>query len=161
MRTSIEELTVLELLSEMEGGAHGSPGAGSAAAVALALAAACASKALVVSLSERGPDAGLESARSRLSSMIRAALRAAMGDADAFGAYIKSHSPAARGHLLDEESRQRHLTLDLLSLLGDIEAAVSPSMRGDLLAARELARSALAIVGENRRETAVKGSTPS
>ena len=153
MQTAIEKLTVLELLSQMEGHEHGSPGAGSAAAVALALAAACASKAIGVSMIEGASGPLITSARSQLSSLMRIALRAAMGDANAFAEYLETHSPESLDRLLDEESRQRHLTLNLLSMLSNVEASISPSMNGDLLAARQLANATLAIVGENRRET--------
>jgi formiminotetrahydrofolate cyclodeaminase len=153
MHTPIEKLTVSELLSQLEGDAHGSPGAGSAAAVALALAAACASKALAVSQRERGSSAPLTDARSHLSSLIRIALRAAMGDANAFAEYLETQSPESVDRLLNEQSRQKHMTLSLLSVLEDLEQSISPSMKGDWLAARELANAALAIVGENWRET--------
>lgn len=85
--------------------------------------------------------------------MIRIALQAATGDPNGFAYYLKTHSLDSLDQLLDEGSRQRHLTLSVLSVLGDIEAKIAPSMRGDLLDARELTRPALAIVGENWRET--------
>jgi formiminotetrahydrofolate cyclodeaminase len=153
MRSAIEKMTLADFLSQMAGDEHGSPGAGSAAAVALALAAACASKAIAVSAVERGSSAFLSSARTHLSSLMRIALRAAMGDANAFAEYLETHDHESLDRLLDQESRQRHLTLSLLSILGEVEELVSTSMRGDIFAARKLANATLAIVGENRRET--------
>lgn len=138
----------------MESGGHGSPGAGSAGAIALALAAACGSKAITISLARGTPDPELESARADLSALARAALGAAMGDATAFAAYLEERSREALQRLIDEEARLRHLTAHMLAVVGRLEQRISPVMKGDWLAARELARAASAIAGENLTETA-------
>jgi formiminotetrahydrofolate cyclodeaminase len=139
-------------ITELICGNSVAPGAGAAGALTLALAAACGGKAVSISL-KHSDDARLHQALNRFQDLCRCALRGADDDAEAFANWVRHRNADATDELIESEEKAAHLINALLVTIRDVEPFISPSMVGDLIAAKALARAARTIQITNEAET--------
>jgi hypothetical protein len=149
--TSMADLRISEFVESISSDKI-SPGAGAAGAVALALGAACAQKAVSISLKHSPHDPRLAMALAGLEKVRRFALQDADADSQEFADFIRHKSASGATELVETGEAMARLIDALLTIIGDAEPHVRPSMKGDLIAARSLAAAARTIQSTNEAE---------
>jgi len=136
-RPAFGDRTLRDVLTALASDAA-SPGSGAAAAATLAFAAACAGKALAISRKHRPADDAMTLAEGRLAGLVTRALERADADSALFEKFIHSNDTQTGAELLQADASTQALTRELATILSDIDAAIHPTVAGDLAAARIL-----------------------
>lgn len=149
----VRNLSLGEVL-EAIGSAEPSSAAGISAGVALALATACALKAVSVTL-KHADDGDMRRHCDRLLAQRDRALELAREDAELFQSYLRDHAARDAASLVHAAEQFQELAREVSAEIVSLEGRVRATVAADLLAARALHDSAVAIealvMRDNRR----------
>lgn len=149
----VRDVSVLEVL-EAIGSPEPSSAAGISAGIALALATACMLKAVSVTL-KHTDDPALRAHRDQLVVQRDHALELARKDAELFQSYLRDHAPRDAAKLVHAAEQFQELAGEVAAGIDSLEGRVRKSVAADLVAARALHDSAIAIealvMRDNRR----------
>ncbi len=149
----VRDVSVLEVL-EAIGSPEPSSAAGISAGIALALATACMLKAVSVTL-KHTDDPELRAHRDKLVEQRDRALERAREDAELFQNYLRDHAPRDAAKLVHAAEQFQDLAREVEAGIDSLEGRVRKTVAADLIAARALHDSAIAIealvMRDNRR----------